>query len=39
MPAVSAAIGLPISQADLIRLAMIELEKKYPAEPAKKRGK
>jgi hypothetical protein len=29
----SEAIGLRVSQSDLFRLGMIELEKKYPADP------
>jgi hypothetical protein len=38
LAAVSAAIGLKVSQSDLFRLGMIELEKKYlPNEPEKKR--
>jgi len=37
--AVSASLGLKVSQSDLFRLGMIELEKKYPTEPMKKGGK
>ena len=44
IPAVSAAIGLPISQSDLFRLGLLELERKYlaggstpAAPPARKR--
>ena len=34
---VAAAYGIPVSQSDLFRLGMIELEKKFPPpEPAKK---
>lgn len=38
---VSEALGVPVSQADVVRLALIELEKKYPqpAEPKKGKGK
>ena len=37
--AVTAALGLPVSQAGVIRLALIELERKYPpaSPPAPKR--
>jgi hypothetical protein len=38
--AVSAAIGLNLSNSDLIRLALIELEKKYPStDETMKKGK
>jgi hypothetical protein len=33
--AVPAALGVPVSQATLIRLAVMELAKKYPGDPAK----
>lgn len=36
--AVSASLGLKVSQSDLFRLGMIELEKKFPTEPAAKKG-
>ena len=41
LASVSAAIGLKVSQSDLFRLGMIELEKKFPpvAEEPKKKGK
>jgi hypothetical protein len=35
-PAVSAEFGIEVSQSDLFRLGMIELEKKYPDDPPKK---
>jgi hypothetical protein len=50
LSSVRAALGLPVSQSDLFRLGMIELEKKFPpaavsdaatscASPGKKEGK
>lgn len=36
-PAVSAAIGLEVSLADLVRLGMLELAKKYPPHPPEPR--
>lgn len=34
IPAVSAAIGLAVSQSDLFRLGLLELEKKFAPPPA-----
>jgi len=45
IPVISAAIGLPVSQADLLRLGMMELERVYGVVPpdanpqAKPRGR
>lgn len=33
IPVISAAIGLPVSQADLLRLGMMELERVYGVAP------
>jgi hypothetical protein len=39
VPLVSAAVGLNVSMADLVRLGMIELERKYaPADAPKGKG-
>lgn len=36
---VSAAYGIAVSQSDLVRLGMIELERKFPPAPEQKKGK